>query len=275
MRVFRVVERPGAKKGSKSKMMKQILLMVGLVTASTAALAIPTLQVGVPDGMGGYVAYTSTLTNPTEDDTAVTSGNTLLVAGAYGPNDILIGGRTVSGWPAFGMPSWGDDIRAVLMATVPGELAGGSITVDGASAFYETSGYQVGFTMPNPPSDHAPVKETGGMNNSYLFFNVGDFSSTGTVPNFRDPTDTAAGQVKELSLLVTGFEWVHFDLLALVSREVGQGRTSVNAEGNPGSHDVTWKTDGGGPPSEIPEPGTLLLLGGAFAALGLRRRFRN
>jgi hypothetical protein len=36
-----------------------------------------------------------------------------------------------------------------------------------------------------------------------------------------------------------------------------------------------YDSGGGGPPSEIPEPGTLLLIGSALAALGLRRRLRG
>ncbi|MCL4800025.1 MAG: PEP-CTERM sorting domain-containing protein [Burkholderiales bacterium] len=37
---------------------------------------------------------------------------------------------------------------------------------------------------------------------------------------------------------------------------------------------LTFYDTGGGPPTEIPEPGMLLLLGSALAALGLRRRLR-
>jgi hypothetical protein len=41
------------------------------------------------------------------------------------------------------------------------------------------------------------------------------------------------------------------------------------------SHLTFYDSGGGGPPSEIPEPGTLLLIGSALAALGLRRRLRG
>jgi len=258
-------------------MIKPLLTMVALATISTAALAVPTLQVGVPDGSGGYVAYTPSLSDPTEVDTAVTSGNKIVVAGAFGTDDLQIGGPpSGTSWAAYQNPNFGS-AGAVLMVTVPGNLGGGTLAIElgmvALSPIYSTAVYEMGFVMPNPPSNHAPVNETGGMDNSYLFFDVGNFSSGGSVPNFADPTDIGSGEIKELSVSVTGFDWVHFDLLALVTTQNGPS-TRTSFVGNPGSHDVTWK-GGGGPPTEIPEPGTLLLLGGALAALGLRRRFRN
>jgi hypothetical protein len=268
-------------------MIRRSLLAIGLVLLSSispAALAIPTLQVGVPGGTGeGTYGNYLDLTNPNEDDTAVTSGTTLYVAGAFGPNDVRIGSRypfagaSMPDWSFFGFDSTFNGKGAVLMATVPGGLAGGSLTVNGASAFFTSTAYESGFKVPNPPSNHAPINETPDVDRSYLFFNVGDFSkSPGTVPDFADETGSAPGEIKTLILALSDFDWVHFDLFALVTDQTGPAndlRFTTSLGGNPGSHDVTWR-EGGGPPAEIPEPGTLLLIGSALAALGLRRRLR-
>ena len=109
-------------------------------SASTLTLAIPTLQVGAP-GTGCpldcYANYSTSLTNPTESDTAVTSGGVLYFAGVYGPNTALLGGKHSAG------DDWGtvnsnyavfNGHRAIVMASVA-EGASGTLTLNGASAF--------------------------------------------------------------------------------------------------------------------------------------------
>lgn len=277
--------------------------ILGLLLSAPPVEAIPVLQVGAPAGAGDtgtYADYIPSLSNPVEEDTAVTSGNIIYAAGAYKQDDVIrVGGRysgpegTGKNWSDFGFNgAYFNSAGAVLMATVPdGTLSMGTLTVNGNSPIYTSSLYEYGFIVPSPPSNHAPIQ-----NQDYLFFDIGNFlNSPNAVPNFaEEPGDTGFvnGEIKKLLISVTGYEWVHFDVFALVTeteevREVtGSGRkravkyttlvSNTDIEGNPGSHDATWKGDGGGS-SEVPEPGTIVLLGSGLLGLALfgRRKLRK
>jgi hypothetical protein len=254
-------------------------LLIAVLTVGTAR-AVPILQVGVPDGSGGYVAYT---TVGSDAETAFTSGNQLAVAGLYQHSDILlIGGKfegnttyaAGSDWSALGFNAAFDGKGAVLVATVGGT---GSLTIDGANAFYSTGTFGDGFVVPNPPSNHYPIQS----GDSYLFFDIGDFGRIGAVPDFAGGGSGSPGEVKALTLSSSGFDWVHFDVFALISVEdttrtrvdkrwVTSYVTAVGEDGNPGSHDVTWT-----PPNQVPEPGTIVLLGAGVLGLGLVGRRRK
>jgi hypothetical protein len=260
-------------------MKSSILAVITAVTlgAMQAAFAIPTLQVGAPGG-AGEGTYADYVTMGADEDTAFTSGGTLYVAGTYGNNDLLVGGQYVNSDP-LGLDglNWGDfdfdpsfnTAGAVLMATVFGS---GSLTVDSASAFYSTNTYEDGFYMPNPPSNHYPVQVAGA---SYLFFDIGDFSKTSTMVDFADEsTGNQLGEIKTLSIEASGFDSIHFDVLALVTDTTGNtsrlSNYTTNTQGNPGSHDVTWT-----PPTSVPEPGALALLGIGLVGFAAMRRQRH
>ncbi|MBI4688520.1 MAG: choice-of-anchor N protein [Nitrospirae bacterium] len=260
-------------------MIKLLLSFISILFIAVNTYAIPILQVDASAGSGDigiYADYQVATINPPENDTAITSGALLYVAGAYKNNpQLLIGGQysgtegTGLNWSDFGFNSAFNTHRAVLMATVPdGTLGGGSLTVNGFSPFYTTAIFESGFVMPNPPSNHAPVKDQ-----DYLFFDIGDFAKNpNAVPNFADETGLATGEIKTLAILASNFAWIHLDAFALVTDLQGGGpdrRLVTNLDGNSGSHDVTWKEGNG---HVIPEPKTVVLLGGGLLWLALYGR---
>jgi hypothetical protein len=252
--------------------------LVGVTVWVGAANAAPVLQVGAPGGPGeGTYADYGDGTDPTEDDTAFTSGDTILVGGTYqNPNVSNLGGQFGAGlnWSSFGLPTDFNTHDAILLVSVPdGTLAAAlaSLTVDGIFAFYSSED-QSFF-----PNNHAPVQDAIA---DFLFFDIGEFDDLIAMPDFDDETTgTQLGEIK--SLLIAGFgdlDWIHFDVMALETSEQGQTNVVTSLENNPGSHDVTWKPDGDGPGPDpevdIPEPGTLTLFGAGLVgvALWLRRR---
>jgi hypothetical protein len=238
-------------------------LAILALSLSSAAYAVPVLQVGAPAGAGDtgtYADYHSSLTNPTEADTALTSGNTIFVAGVYGPNVLNLGGQFGSGknWSDFGYPTDFDTHGAVLLVSIPEGQSLTALTINGFSPFYTSTTLSGLF-----PNNHDPLKD--GIAD-FLFFDIGDFANnSNAVPDFASETGAADGEIKTLTLgNYSGYSWLHFDVLALQTSEQGGGNGTkivTTLENNPGSHDVTWKPGPPTPPQPAPEPGILWLLG--------------
>ncbi len=253
--------------------------------AAGSVVAAPVLQIGAPAGegeTGTYADYQPSTTDPTETNTAITSGGTLFVAGVYNPNTILLGGKYPGGtfedntrpagsnWTDMidGLDNIFDQQGAILVVSVPDstlDTALASLQVDGLSAFYSSA------TESYLSDNHTPAKD--GISD-FLFFNIGNFTNTGVVPNFDDESGAADGQIKTLA--ITGFgdlDWAHFDVMALETDTQGQTQVKTSIASNPNSKDVTWKPeDGVTPPLEVPEPGALGLLGLGLMGLWFARR---
>lgn len=256
---------------------------------AVSAHAVPRLQIGAPAGPGdtGLIAdYQGTLTNPTEEDTATTSGNSILVGGVYKGGVLNLGGKYSTGmdWSEFGFPTQFDGHGAVLVVAVPdGET--GTVTINLGSGdltpFYST-------TTNVFPNNHDPLKDDV---SDFLYFDIGTFAQINdAVPDFADETGGEDGEIKNIGINITGFDWAHFDVLAIESKQQGSEIRST-AWNNPGSHDVTWysPTTGGttfggttGTTSDnqvgstaTPEPATAALAGLSLAGLAMMTRRRR
>jgi len=274
-RLFKLLTAGIAPMNAMNKM-KMLGLAGALALGTTTSQAVPVLQVGAPgDTPGTYAPYGNS-TSPSEDDTAITSGSTLYVAGAYKKDVLQLGsqytGGVYDGQPVEAGLEWSDlvfskgiyyptafnNYGAILVVTIPdgsllsGQLKPGlSMTINSKTAIYldaDNSWF---------PNNHAPTQ-----NNDYLFFDIGNFAKKENIPNF-DPGDSdttnAEGEIKTLDLSISGFAWAHFDVIALQTSLGGQStdpkekgqkpvtttvigyESDTGDENNPGSHDVTWK----------------------------------
>jgi hypothetical protein len=265
--------------------MKRKVLYTGIAAlfAASSTWAVPVLQIGAPapagSGEGIYADYQSSTSNPDEKETAITSGDKLYVGGVYDPNTLFLGGQFLGNgtypvgldWSQLDRPTAFDGHGAILVVSVPdGSLASAlsSLQINNQFAFYSNAdnSYFV--------NNHAPLGSSPSTISDFLFFDIGSFGNTGNVSDFVTESGSATGEIKELTLSGFGtLAWIHFDVMALETDSQGQTSVKTSADGNPGSHDVTWKD---GPPSqEIPEPGTLALLGLGLLGFGASRRYKK
>lgn len=262
------------------KCISKIFIGLTLAIAAAQSQAVPTLQVGAYAGSGDsgtYADYIASSTSPHEHDTAFTGSTSILFAGVFGSNTIKLGSQYIDSIDGTGDREDGDDYGdidsaltvfnghgAIVMASVADGADASALTVGGVSSFHTSSILDGLF-----PNNHDPLKD---HISDFLFFDIGDFQNLNdAVVNFDesepDAGDLKDGEIKELTIAgLTGLEWVHFDLIALETDSQGRSGVRTSWEFNPGSHDVTWK-----PPTDIPEPTILALLGIGLIGLGLRR----
>jgi hypothetical protein len=211
-----------------------------------SAQAIPVLQVKLdPSTAGDYGG---------DEDTWIggTSG-TLSVAGAYsdGVTDIT------DAWLVFSVP----------------QGSSGTIQVEGNDAIGIYGSRDEAFSNNLPEgatpffNNHYPFKDNV---SDFLMYFIEDFENNPTpVGGFPDwnadngnilYSPNTTGEIKEFDLSVSGFDWAHVDVIALVSSSPPEW------EINPASHDTT----------ATPEPATMILLGSGLLGLaGFRKKFRK
>ena len=236
-----------------------------LAVCSLESQAVPTLQVGAaagPDDTGAYADYLTSLSNPVESDTAQTSSNNILFAGAYGPTTVSLGSATNYS-DIDSILSVFDGHGAIVVASVADgslDAAKASLTLDGNLAFHTSD--TLGGLFPN---SHDPLHDRV---SDFLFFDIGSFDELIEIPDFASETPSnQLGEIKQVTLAgMDLLDWIHFDLMALEISEKGQ-YLKTTWENNPGSHDVTWK-----PPVIVSEPSVLALLGLGLLGMGMVRR---
>ncbi len=173
--------------------------------------------------------------------------------------------------------NYGSILDVTLAASYYG--SSGSISImDGGGMLPIDTDYATKEGFTNGVQNHAEYANADG----HEFFDIGDFTSTGDViMDVNDPgAGTQAGQIKTFMVHITGYEAVHFDAFDhYYTGTAGTPSYRLHGAFAPFSHDATGGGgaggsggSGGGGGSELPEPGSMLLLAGGALALGLTAR---
>lgn len=258
-------------------MKRAVLSLLMLLTLSSTSFAVPVLQVGVPGPTPGtYLPYLD-WADPEEADTALTTGNTIVVGGVQAPNAVHLGGGFAGeDWSTATndeVPTAFDGHGALLLVTYSVDASASSsslkISSDGGNSYHSSD---ISYSSLFFPNNHAPLQDSSVS--GYAYFDLGSFSFNGTVANFADPGDTANGELKTILFQFTGIDWAHFDVMALETSETGNHniQTTWDFENNPASHDATWQS---APPTVVPEPGSVILVALGLATLGCYTRRRQ
>jgi hypothetical protein len=223
--------------------------LIACAACAPAAMALPALQIYIPESVYDTVLQTWVITDDTFEIWVI--GDT--------------GGK-------------GDILNVDLAASVYG--SGGSVSLTPSDPLDPTPLEDLTPNLDRPGYDglvnHAEYKNA----DDHMFWTLGDFTSTSDpILNYQPgQTDTGFGEIKKYMVHVTGYEAVHFD--AFDHYYTGRGaHQQTNYVFAPFTHDATGEggtggTGGtGGAGGDLPEPSALLLMGSGLAGLiGVRRK---
>jgi len=252
-----------------------ILVVLAVAVSVQPADALPTLQLGASlDGGDTLVPYTFTSYYGSAMDKAAWVNNTnpftLVLGGSFGQDSVSLGGGDYGG-------NLGLRLGVLLIASVPEYSVGtGTITINNKTL------QPLIFTGNTKPTDFKDTSLSASKAD-FLVFDLGELGITQFVNNpegvrdFTKPGDLSRmgnGQEILLSVEKSGFDWINFDVAAILGIRGIEGigtptdYTAYVDANNPNSLDVT----------AVPEPATVLLLGSGllgFAAIGRRLRKRG
>ncbi|MDD5459814.1 MAG: choice-of-anchor N protein [Phycisphaerae bacterium] len=238
-----------------------ISIAVGMFV-SAAALAVPTLQVYIDGAAAGN--YNG------DQDTWFTSDNAfdLIVVGAYGPKTTSIDYGTLVASIPQGQTGTITVNGATLLTTLGsnGPLnPAANADIDVLTNVVGIDGYSTKVFTPDNFNEHYPFQE--GVSN-FVLYDVGSFSDSGPIHNYNADGGIisleGSGEEKTFSVVVSGFDSVHFDVYAYETNNRNQETFVSTWQINPGSHDAAY----------IPAPGALLLATIGIGIVGKLRRLR-